>query len=81
MNNSSLDEVRDAFAKAFEISPESILETTMPEDVPGWDSLGHANLVAHLEQVTGIAFSVDEIMEMENVGEILRIVSSHRQGS
>lgn len=45
-------------------------EALTPDDVEGWDSLGHLRLVTALQERFGIEFDVDEIMEMENVGRI-----------
>jgi len=48
---------------------------TNASDIPGWDSVGHLSLASNLEQVFGITLDVDELMEMENVREIVRIIS------
>jgi len=44
--------------------------------VPAWDSVGHLDLASRLEQAFGINLDVDDLMEMENVREIIRIVNS-----
>lgn len=48
-------------------------ELTMSE-VESWDSLQHMNLIASLEQTFGIDFTFDEIVAMQNVKEIKRIL-------
>jgi acyl carrier protein len=70
-----LNKVREAFAASFEINPQSITMDTSASDIPGWDSVGHLSLASNLEQVFGISLDVDELIEMENVREIVRIVS------
>ena len=60
--------------------PELVTEDAAPEQIPGWDSLGHAELVGALEAEFGLSFDVDEIMDMENVAAIVRIVSE-KQGA
>lgn len=40
-----------------------------------WDSVGHLTLASNLEEVFGINFDVDELMEMENVREIVRVIT------
>jgi acyl carrier protein len=73
-----LQKVRQAFHNAFGTEPESIEPTSSPDDIDGWDSLGHVNLAAHLETLFDISFTVDELMEMQDVDAILRIVGSRR---
>jgi acyl carrier protein len=78
MNDSDyiLDKVREAFAESFGIDPKLVSIETSANDIPGWDSVGHLSLASNLEQVFGINLDVDELIEMENVREIVRIVSS-----
>ena len=71
-----LARVREAFKAVFDIEPQSLTLETSAGDIPGWNSLGHLSLTTHLEQTFGITFDVDELMEMENVREIVRIVSA-----
>ncbi|MFZ1157001.1 MAG: acyl carrier protein [Candidatus Sulfotelmatobacter sp.] len=71
-----LPKVREAFKAVFDVEPQSLTLETSAGDIPGWNSLGHLSLTSHLEQTFGITFDVDELMEMENVREIVRIVSA-----
>jgi acyl carrier protein len=71
-----LTTVQDAFAEAFDVEPQSITIETTPSDVPAWDSMGHVALVSSLERAFGLSFDVDEVMEMENVRQILRVVEA-----
>ena len=70
-----LPRVREAFKTVFDIEPQSLTLETSAGDIPGWNSLGHLSLTTHLEQTFGITFDVDELMEMENVREIVRIIT------
>lgn len=69
--------VQGAFKAAFDVDPQSITIETKPNDIPGWDSMGHVALVSSLEQAFGLSFDVDEVMEMEDVRQIIRIVEAH----
>lgn len=68
--------VMEAFKAVFDIDPQLLTLDTGAGDIPGWDSLGHLSLTTNLEQTFDISFDVDELMEMENVREIVRIVSA-----
>jgi acyl carrier protein len=71
-----LTKVREAFKAAFDIDPQSVSMETTADDVPGWDSVGHLSLGASLEEVFEIRLDVDDLMEMENVRAIVRIIEA-----
>jgi acyl carrier protein len=71
-----LMKVQAAFKSAFAIDPRTITLDTSPANVPAWDSMGHVTLASSLERTFGLSFDVDDLMEMENVREICRIVQS-----
>ena len=71
-----LSKVQQAFSVSFEMDPKLVTIDTGPNDIPGWDSVGHLSLASNLEQVFGISLDVDELIEMENVREIVRIISA-----
>jgi len=71
-----LTKVQTAFKSAFDVEPGTITLDTSPDDVPAWDSMGHVNLASSLERTFGLTFDVDDLMAMENVREICRVVQS-----
>jgi acyl carrier protein len=75
-----LPKVQEAFKSVFDVEPQSLTLETSAGDIPGWNSLGHLSLTTQLEQTFGITFDVDELMEMENVREIVRIISAKLSG-
>lgn len=75
-NDELMGKVRSAFKSAFDVDPQNININTVPSDVSAWDSMGHVTLASSLEQVFGLTFDVDDLMAMENVKEICRIVQS-----
>ena len=68
--------IQGAFKAAFDVGPQSITIETKPSDIPAWDSMGHVALVSSLEQAFGLSFDVDDVMEMEDVRHIVRIVEA-----
>jgi len=68
--------VQEAFKAALKVEPQLVTIDTTPKDIPAWDSMGHVALATSLEQVFGLSFDVDEIMEMEDVRQIVRIVEA-----
>ena len=71
-----LIKVQEAFKAAFDVEPQLVSMETTPSDIPDWDSVGHLSLASNLEQAFGISLDVDELMEMESVREILRVVTA-----
>ena len=71
-----LTKVQDAFKATFEVDPQSVSLETNASDIPGWDSVGHLSLASNLDQSFGISLDVDELMEMENVRQIVHILSN-----
>ncbi len=65
-----------AIASTFRMPFASVNETASQTSVPGWDSLGHLNLVAALEKAFGISLTMDEILGMQDVSAISRILVS-----
>ena len=71
-----LTTVRTAFQSAFNIDPQTITIDTTPDDISAWDSMGHVTLASSLESAFGLSFDVDDLMAMEDVREICRVVQS-----
>ncbi len=71
---SALEKVKEAFESAFGVDPQKITIDTEPKDIDAWDSMGHVTLASSLERALNVSFDVDELMEMENVRAIMRIL-------
>jgi len=50
-------------------------ETQAPE-VPGWDSLNHANIIVAIEKNFGVRFKGLEVLKCNNVGALQRLIDS-----
>jgi acyl carrier protein len=72
--NDILAKVQEAFHLTFRVEHTAVNMDTNPDHIKNWDSMGHVALVASLERAFDVSFDVDDVMEMENVQEILRIV-------
>lgn len=72
--NDTIQRVNKVFRIIFEKEDLVVSEKTCADDIDGWDSLQHINLIAMLEQEFGIEFDIDEIVSMENVGDMIRVI-------
>jgi acyl carrier protein len=64
----------DIVAQTFGIEPEAVKDDSGRENVEGWDSLGHMNLVMEIEEVYGVALSTDDALEIVDVASLKRIL-------
>lgn len=46
------------------------------QDVDGWDSLTHIRLLVTVERKFKIKFTVTEVGELKNVGELMRLIEA-----
>jgi len=68
----------EVFRQVFD-DPEIVLtpETTA-DDIEGWDSLSHVNLIMAVETRFDIRFKPKEVLSFKNVGDLARCVESKR---
>lgn len=57
-------------ARVFGRDPATIDDSSSPDTIPEWDSLGHVTLVIDIESTYGVSFAPDETMALTNVGAI-----------
>ena len=73
------DDVAAAFRKAMRLDDSFPIADPMSfDDIPGWDSVGHMNLVTELESRFGISLDMDEIVGLDSVGAVRAIVARKR---
>jgi acyl carrier protein len=58
-------------AETFDADPRTIGRDTTADDVDGWDSLGHAVLLARIGKKFGLEIGEEIAMEPRNVGELV----------
>lgn len=73
----NLSKLAAVFEQTLGADPKSVVMGAGPDDIDGWDSLGHVSMVSGLEKEFGLSFDVDDVMEMETVDAILRILERH----
>jgi acyl carrier protein len=43
-------------------------------DVPTWDSLSNINMIIAVEKAFGVKFSIKDVRNLKNVGELLELI-------
>lgn len=51
-------------------------DETTANEVPGWDSISHINIVLAIEKTYQIRFKSMEIMRVQNIGEMQKLIDS-----
>lgn len=71
--NTKLSEI---IISTLQISQNQLSDEMKMSDIETWDSLQHMNLIASLEGEFGVEFTFDEIVSMQNVAEIRRVLQT-----
>jgi len=67
-------ELNEVFQDVFDDETISVNDSTTSKDIEDWDSLEHINLVVSIEKRFKMKFTMGEITEMKNVGEMVNII-------
>jgi acyl carrier protein len=71
------DELERVFRDVFGDESIVLTDATTAADVPGWDSLGHINLMFSIEERFGVQFEGNQLAEFANVGELERFLEAN----
>jgi acyl carrier protein len=68
--------MNEIFCEVFDDDDIEIAPEMTANDVDGWDSLSHVNLVVALETKFNISFNQKELLTFKNVGDLLSCIRS-----
>ena len=74
--NISYEQIKYIFEKTFELNDFKLSSDSKFEEVPGWDSLGHMQLISALEDEFDIELGIEEIIGVDTVQKIQNLVNS-----
>lgn len=77
-NNQIQQRVENTLARVLEIPPSEVAALGMGLH-PRWDSMGHMELIMHIEKEFGLRFPTYEIAEMVTPAAISHAVERHSQ--
>ncbi len=69
-----LTEVSEVIRDVLDLPDQAIDMNTTAENVEGWDSFNHINIVVAMESRFRLKFHTAEIEELRNVGELVDLV-------
>lgn len=73
------DRLNEVFQDVFDDDSITVDENTTAADIEDWDSLSHITLVSAVEDEFRMKFSMKEVVEMKNVGEMVEIIIQRRK--
>ena len=71
---SAMEQLNAIFCQVFDDDDIKIAPETTANDIDGWDSLSHVNLIVAVEAHFGIRFSQKELLTFKNVGDLLNCI-------
>lgn len=70
-----INQVQDIFRDVLDEEEIILADTTTADEVEGWDSLSHIQLVVGIEKRFNIKFTSKEILSWKNVGELIDCIA------
>lgn len=70
----TIEKLNEIFCQVFDDDAINIKPEMTGNDVDGWDSLSHVNLIVAVEARFDIRFSQKELLSFKNIGDLLRSI-------
>lgn len=74
---SNLEKYREAFINSLDLPSDLVNEKLAYQGVDNWDSVGHMNLVAELEDCFGIMMETEDIIDFSSFGKGMEILQKY----
>jgi acyl carrier protein len=71
-----LSQLEPIFHMVFDDDSIQLRPEMTADDVDGWDSLSHVNLIVAIEGQFGIRFTQKELLTFRNVGDLINSIAS-----
>ena len=68
------------FKDTFSDESLALRDEMTSQDIPGWDSIHHINLMFAIESSFGMQFVGNELAELENIGELKALLAKRSGG-
>jgi acyl carrier protein len=71
-----MERLNEIFCEVFDDEDIVLSPELTANDVDGWDSLSHVNLIVTIESRFDIRFTQKELLTFKNVGDLLNCIAS-----
>lgn len=72
----TMEELTSVFRQVFDDDTIVVHPATTANEVEGWDSLSHVNLIVAIETGFGIRFSQKDLLGFRNVGDLFNGINA-----
>ena len=72
----TLKTIRAVASDFVSVDIDTIEPNMMLEDISGWTSFAHINIMLLLEEALGISFRTDDISSVETIEDLMEIIST-----
>ncbi|MGJ7520719.1 acyl carrier protein [Variovorax sp. LT1P1] len=76
-----LEALTQVFRDVFDDDDIVLTSATTAQDIEGWDSQAHVNLIVAAEMRFGIRFRTAELESLHDVGQFARLIESKQRGA
>lgn len=73
------DQLKKVILNVLELEDFDMKDETTADQVPGWDSLNHINVILAIEKEYNLKFKGIEILKIKNIGELQQLIDSKLQ--
>lgn len=73
-------QLTEVFQEVFDDDDLVLTAETTAEDVDGWDSQAHVNLIVAAEMKFGVRFRAAELDSLHNVGDFVKLIAQKTGG-
>jgi acyl carrier protein len=70
------ERLKNTILKELNLDEYEINGSMRADEVPGWDSLSHINVILAVEKEFGIRFKNTDIVRLRNIGDLQQLVDS-----
>jgi acyl carrier protein len=70
------DRFKSVILKELHLDEYEIKDETLANQIPGWDSLHHINVILAIEKEYGVRFKHLEVLKCKNIGDLQKLCDS-----
>ena len=67
------DRFKSVILKELHLDEYEIKDETLANQVPGWDSLNHINVILAIEKEYSVRFKSIEVLKCKNIGDLQKL--------
>lgn len=68
------ERLNNVFREVFDDESIEVFDETVADDIDGWDSFEHINVVMGIEDEFGFKIPINKVVSMKNVGEMVDLI-------